>query len=65
MSQVGKTHLQPQAGLQVPQNDSCTYLEDIGEVSQVENVVELDSRRQESSSYPLVQAQGQGDQLLS
>lgn len=49
----------------MPQDSNCTYLEDIGEVSQVENVVELDSRWQESSSYFLMQSQGKGNQLLS
>lgn len=48
----------------LPQDRSCTYLEDVGEVSEVENVVELDSCGQESGSHLPVQPQGQGNELL-
>lgn len=46
------------------QDRSCTYLEDIGEVSEVENIVELDSCWQESGSHLPMQPQGQGNELL-
>lgn len=48
----------------MPQDRSCTYLEDIGQVSEVEDVVELDSCWQESGSHLLMQPQGQGNELL-
>ena len=40
------------------------YLEDIGEVSQVEDVVKLDGCRQECSRYLLVERYSSLDQLL-